>query len=409
MSKRQKSSLLNGIKDSKKSSKKPSRSAETLLSDSTALLSTSQPIEALTLATRALAILQPQSSPSLAALPALNLLAEINIELGEVDTARQYFLKAVELDPEGAISESAGGGAEKFLWLAELCEEGGAESVRWYERGVGALKKQIATLQGLGADETDLLLDEKTRKLANALCGVIEVYMTDLSWEPDAESRCEALIAEAILVAPQAPEPLQTLASIRISQLKLDDARATLTQSIELWEDLPPQHPQVPPFATRVSLARLLLEVEMYDEAMTVLERLVDDDDQSVEVWYLGGWSQYLMGKAQESKPSQVEKDDAKELLRGSRQWLQQCLRLYDLLEYEDERLREHSVELLDLLKADVQDDDIEEEGEELEGEWEDDDDDDDEEEENEESDDTSDDSELVSDHSVRDEHMSGS
>ena len=103
------------------------------------------------------------------------------------------------------------------------------------------------------------------------------------SWEEDAESRCEALITEALLVTPEAPEVLQTLASIRISQLRTEDAQAALKRSISLWKDLTPEDPKVPDFAVRVSLARLLMEVTLEFEALEVLERLILEDDQSVE------------------------------------------------------------------------------------------------------------------------------
>lgn len=112
-----------------------------------------------------------------------NLIAEIHVELGDVDAAREYFLRAVDLDPEGEVPEAEGGGAEKFLWLAQLCEDGGAESVGWFTRGATVLRREIGALE---ADEArpdlQLTAQEKRRKLANALCGVVEVYMTDLSY-----------------------------------------------------------------------------------------------------------------------------------------------------------------------------------------------------------------------------------
>ena len=162
----------------------------TLLAQATSLLHTSQPASAAPLALRALNALRqpsPLHSPT-ASLPALNLLGEIHIELGEPDTARAYFLEAISLDPEGLIPESEGsGGAEKFLWLAQLSEEGGEESVRWYEKGVGLLKRDVFVLEEaqkgkIKKEGVTLLLEEKRRKLAAALCGVVEVYMTDLSY-----------------------------------------------------------------------------------------------------------------------------------------------------------------------------------------------------------------------------------
>ncbi|KAK5678342.1 hypothetical protein LTS10_009514 [Elasticomyces elasticus] len=298
--------------------------------------------------------LQVQNGSVTEALPALNLLGEISVELGDGDGARGYFEKAVALDPSGEIPEAMGGGAEKFLWLAQLCEEGGQASVDWFERGVKALQVEIAAIEGgkvKGYDEEALLMMrvEKKRKLANALCGIVEVYMTDLSWEDDAEAKCDSLVTEAMTVEDEtSPSVLQTLASLR-----KDDARAALTSSLQGWIDLDPEDSAVPDFATRVSLARLLMEAEMEDEAMQVLHRLVTDDDQSVEAWYQGGWCQYLIAEKMQNSPETTKGGDAEMngadsdlvvvALNGSRNWLKMALKLYDLLEYEDERLFEHA------------------------------------------------------------------
>ena len=154
---------------------------EVLLAEATALLQISQPQEALPIAHRALSILQPSSVPILAALPAINLLGEINVELGDIATARAHFLSAVSLDEEGLIPEAAGGGAEKFLWLAQICEEGGVESVAWFEKGIKILRRQLGHFQSQGEKGHSQEILENKQKLANALCGMVEVYMTDLS------------------------------------------------------------------------------------------------------------------------------------------------------------------------------------------------------------------------------------
>jgi tetratricopeptide (TPR) repeat protein len=302
-------------------------------------------------------------------LPALNLLGQIHIELGELESARAYFLRAVARDENGAVDERIGGGPEKFLWLAQLSEDGGADSVRWFERGSASLRKQIQTLSELRNRtlEQDASLTEKKRKLAGALCAVAEVYMTDLSWEEDAERKCEALVTEAMLVAPEMAETWQTVANVRISQQRVEEAKTALSRSLALWIELPPESEEVPDFPTRVSLARLLLEVEMEQEALVVLERLVTDDDTSVEVWYLGGWGLYIMGQKQRAAPSPLEDANANgnrhedgEGWRVSwisaRQWLTQCLKLYEAQEYEDERLGEHARELLATTEKDIGD-----------------------------------------------------
>ncbi|KAH9865552.1 hypothetical protein J1614_009137 [Plenodomus biglobosus] len=355
--------------------KKAKASPQELLTQAATLLQTSQPEEALVAARRALNLLQPDSKPTAAVLPALNLLGEINVELGDPDAAKEAFQAAIVIDPEGAND-----GAEKFLWMAQLNEEGGAESVRWFQKGIEVLKREMSELEGklVKKAEIEELLEEKRQKIANSLCGIAEVYMTDLSWEEDAEARCDAAVTEALLVAPNNPEPLQTLASVRISQLRHDDAKSALTKSMELWKDLDPDDPRVPDYSTRISLSRLLMETEMEDEAIEVLERLVGENDGSVEAWYLGGWCLHLLAGKQKAKG---EDKIAGSLLRASRDWLENCLKLYTAMEYEDERLKEHADEILkelnDVLGPSTGEDEEEEED------WEDDeaDDDDDEDE----------------------------
>ncbi|KAF2030114.1 hypothetical protein EK21DRAFT_100685 [Setomelanomma holmii] len=319
------------VKSAKNGTSKSKASPEELLIQAATLLQTAQPEEALVAAKRALNLLQPSSTPSAAALPALNLLGEINVELGDPDSAKEAFEAAIAIDPEGAND-----GAEKFLWMAQLNEEGGAESVRWFEQGIEVLKREIGELEGKLVKKTEVeeLLGEKKRKVANSLCGIAEVYMTDLSWEEDAETRCEATVTEALLFAPNNPEPLQTH----------DDAKAALARSMELWKDLDPNDPGVPDYSTRISLSRLLMEAELEDEAIEVLERLVGENDGSVEAWYLGGWCLHLLSGKQKAKG---EADIATSLLRASRDWLENCLKLYTMLEYEDERLKDHADEIL--------------------------------------------------------------
>ena len=329
---------------------KPKETPEQLYASAIDHVEQSQPEQALEQAKKLWQ--QVQHGSVTETLPALNLLGEINVELGDVDSARGYFEQAVALDPEGKVPEAMGGGAEKFLWLAQLSEEGGKVSVEWYEKGAIALQMEIEALESgkiRGLDEESLLMMrvEKKRKLANALCSIVEVYMTDLSWEDDAEARCESLVTQAMTVEDEtSPEVLQTLASVRLSQERKQDAQSALTRSLQTWRDLDPEDPAVPDFATRVSLARLLMEAEMEGEAMDVLRRLVTDDDQSVEAWYLGGWCQYLV--ADKMTAAKREASEVEPAMKGSRNWLNMALKLYKQLEYEDERLCEHAKELVD-------------------------------------------------------------
>jgi tetratricopeptide (TPR) repeat protein len=374
--------LANGAKHKKHNADKANSPTppDQLLLQATAFLQTSEPEAALRLAIKALKILRRKSEP-VRQLPALNLLGEINVELGEIPAATEYFKQAAEIDPDGDTPELQGGGAEKFLWLAQLSEEGGLDSVQWFERGATVLRSHIQSLLDREEDpDAEPLLEEKRLKLANALCSIAEVYMTDLSWDDEkAEEQCNKVVEEALSIAPDSPETLQTAASVRISQLRRGEAKQYLSKSLELWKDLDPEDQQVPAFPTRISLSRLLMEAEMEDEANEVLERLVAEDDSSVEAWYLGGWCLHLLAEKQQGQAngnaSSESVDNVKDLQRRSRRWLQQALNLCTLVEYEDERLMEHALELVQSLNQTLGEPDAEEEeGAAEEDDWEDDD-----------------------------------
>ena len=325
---------------------KPKKAIPELLAEAAALLQQSQPELALPLAEKAVRGLENRTTSSINPAAGICLLAEIQLELGDVDAAHKNFTQAVNIDPVGSYI-----GADALLWLAQLCEDGGRKSIELFERATDILRKRINDLvnkiKHTAELQTELLYLK--RKLSDALCSMAEIYMTDLSLEADAETKCESFVAEALLITPDSPTALQTLASVRISQLNTADAQAALRRSLGLWQDLPPDDAAVPDFPTRISLVRLLMEVQMEVEAMEVLERLVAEDDQSVEAWYLGGWCQVLLAeKLVDDESGKLDKQG------GAREWLRSCLRAYKVVEYEDDRLRDHAVELVTALDTDL-------------------------------------------------------
>ncbi|KAK4040520.1 hypothetical protein C8A01DRAFT_35467 [Parachaetomium inaequale] len=291
---------------------------------------------------------------------ALSLLGQIHVELGEVDTARAFFAAAVKTDEDGSLPEDIGGGPEKFLWLAQLSDEGGQDSVSWFERGAAALRSQIQALteslesRPLTRDTQEAVIAEKRKRLAETLCAVVEVYMTDLSWEEDAEQRCEALVTEATMLAPESAETWQTVANVRISQTRTEEAQEALKRSLGLWSDLAPEDPAVPPFPSRVSLVRLLIEVDMEKQAMDVTELLIAEDDRSVEALYLGGYAKYISGEKLKNQGQPSDAEAWKSFWRSSRKWLTQCLKVFKQEEYEDERLGEHAQDLLNSINSEL-------------------------------------------------------
>lgn len=172
--KRRQKTVLNGTNGTVK---KPKENPETLLLRATTLLQQSQPEEALQNALRGLKYLQRQTSApdSKDVLDAMLLVAEIYLELGDMENAREHFSKAVEFDPEGRA------GSEAYLWMAQLSEEGGPDSIRWFEEALKILRREVGELEGQQSPEAQVLAAEKKVKMADALCSMTEIYMTDLS------------------------------------------------------------------------------------------------------------------------------------------------------------------------------------------------------------------------------------
>lgn len=286
-----------------------------LLASASSLLHTqNEPTKALAIATSAL-----QHDP--ASLPALELCAEINVELGDTDAAYALYAQAAALDPTGAHESLGGSGPEKFLWLAQLSPAGGAEAVRWYTTGVQVLRGLITARDaGVHADLAERMLE---KKLVSALCGLAELYMSDLCMEEEAEALCEGYVTEALLAVPLDAEALQTLASVRISQQRGEDAVAALERSFSAWKDLGEENPDMPSYASRITLARMLIETERFETAIDVLERLQAEDDQLPDLWYLGGWTLFLLGEREREKVGGSEA--WVELWEVAREWLKTC------------------------------------------------------------------------------------
>ncbi len=388
---------------------KPSKSPRVLVAEAEAAMTQGDVQVALSAARKAQQALEEASSgggsgsnnivlDGVGLAAACALVGEISLESGNVDGARMALERAVQLDPAGALPEALGGGVDKFLYLAQLSEDGGRDSLAWFERGAAALRTAIALgdEDDKGAGGDDDARKTLADKLAQVLCAMAEVWMTDLSFEDDCEQHCEALATEATLVAPASSEAWQTLASVRISQSRDADARAALQRSLALWEALPPEHPDMPAFSVRVSLARMLMTAGWLDKAVEVTAHLLREDEQSVEVWYLAGFAHYLQGQQLREAGEGVSKkngdsgdhddddddddddNDWKSTWLEARRCLGRCLRRFRQQEYEDERLGEHATELLREVEAAVgeapqkEKDEEDEDEDEDEEEWED-------------------------------------
>ncbi|EPY53745.1 fungal protein [Schizosaccharomyces cryophilus OY26] len=265
------------------------------------------------------------------------MLGEAFAELGEIKKAKNAFRESIKRSEN--LQEDAG--YEKYLWMAQIIEDS-EKSLMLYDRGLTILSR----LYAMNAEDLDV-----KKKLQGAYCSVAELFMTDLCMREDAEGQCDKYTNLALQIDPTNAEALQTLASMRISQQKFEEAKEALKQCLQSISNAAVEDSiDLPTYAIRTSVARLLIEVEMHQAAHDLLIYLQKEDDEIVDVWYLLGWNCFVEAQNLQERGSASE-DDIKELLISAKSYFLGALATYQKTMWDDEGILEHIKEILQILK----------------------------------------------------------
>lgn len=82
-----------------------------------------------------------------------------------------------------------------------------------------------------------------------------------------------------------------------------------------------------PDYETRLALVKLLLETAMYDEAFTVLNGLIEENDQVPDTLYLFGWANYIAAEEVDEKAPNAD-EERREQLENAREALNACVKV---------------------------------------------------------------------------------
>lgn len=145
------------------------------------------------------------------------------------------------------------------------------------------------------------------------------------SFEPEASTQCDQLIARALAVDENDIDALLTLSSIRMSQSRTEEAKDVILKvsnlvleiidrieqaeeqgeaAVEAGQEPVGQDVDVvgrdrlPSIPTRHLLTRLLLEHHLYIPALRVNDSVRSEDELELEGSYLEGWAWYCRGEA---------------------------------------------------------------------------------------------------------------
>ena len=113
------------------------------------------------------------------------------------------------------------------------------------------------------------------------------------SMEENADNLCKSYLDKSLEYDSKNPESLQLLASYWLSKEDIDQAKKAILDSLETWlpmyieadeNGLDPTQVINLTYDSRINTTRILTEVNEFDKAVTVLEQLIEEDDEVVVV-----------------------------------------------------------------------------------------------------------------------------
>lgn len=296
---------------------------------------------------------------------AKEMMGVVLLELAEVDAAREMFLSLVPPHPDAPSPPPP----SAYLHLAQLSDDDPQAALSYYQTAIDLLHAQLKGKSPIVSTTDDDDDDEIKSNIVRAYLGMIEIWMDpahDLCFDPAASPTCDTLLSRALEIDPQNLETLQTLASVRLSQEKPEEALHALRTfpSPDLTSTDPQTHKSMLlnalPIPVRVARAKLLLECGAYSDALSLLEGVLATDDANVEAWYLMGWSWFLVAERRKDGDMAViqglgedgEQLEWQDMAKDSRDCLETCRMLSSSQGFPDEPLMEHVQELITTLEG---------------------------------------------------------
>lgn len=211
-------------------------------------------------------------------------LGSICLELGDFQGGFENIRLSLNLEPDTT--------PDRFFAFAQLIP--GREAVQVYEHGM-----KVYAESGLNSSEIK-------RKVSTACCAAAEIFMTDLCDDEDAEFQCDSWLSRALATDPTNPEVYRVYADLRMCQENQKEARELVLKACELWSEelkklLNPSEnetvellTEMPSYESRISAAKILIELgdaDLLEQAVSLLEQLLKEDDSVLMTWYLLGFA----------------------------------------------------------------------------------------------------------------------
>lgn len=313
----------------------PSANIDQIIANARALIQSSQ-------SDKALELLGPLMAGNETNVPFLQIFGEVLLETNDLENAYEVLTTACELDAEAEL------GTEKFFYLGQII--GGADGIKYLDIGLTKLTSQLELIRN-DRGEKDFLLVQLAKlypskeslvaylikKLNQGVFAKIEIWMTDLCMEPEAEQQCNDLINHSLLLDPENPEALSLLASIRISQQRPQEAQESLLKSWALFQakksaleesanklqeqadgdnddafDIGIEYVEL--IQPLLTLARFAIELESYDLAISITSNTQDINEDILDAHYYEALANILNAKKLYQESNKVNVEDYRDI-----------------------------------------------------------------------------------------------
>jgi tetratricopeptide (TPR) repeat protein len=154
-----------------------------------------------------------------------------------------------------------------YFYLGQLSI--GREAVNYFSAGL-QLAKKMHTTEGV----------------VSALCSLGELWMTEeLCDEPEARQSSESAFRAALKEGPNQIEPLVGLAGFCKIVREHKESEELCIKAVKILAET--EDVGDIPFPLRLNLCRTLIDLELAEEALSVLHYLLQEDEEDVEAWFL--------------------------------------------------------------------------------------------------------------------------
>ena len=239
---------------------------------------------------------------------------EFLAEIGNTEEAKKIFTTICNNSAKTTINPNA------IFSLAQL--QSGKEAVNTFEQGILNLQEQLKKNDNNNNNNNNN--SEIKKQIASAYCRVIEIYMTDLCFEQNAEQICEEAAKKAVEYGGNDNiEALYCYANVCLSQCKNNIAKEYIVKAAIVLQTLADKdQEEVNDFEitydVQLNIAKILIEVNEASKASDILERLLLINDTDIELLFICGICYNILQEFKTSKQYLIKSKDMINQLQNS-------------------------------------------------------------------------------------------